>query len=308
MTVQKGLKEHLEQIDGCKVLEAEPMHRYTSFKIGGPADFLVEPKSVEALQKILKVVSEADVPYFILGKGSNLLVGDLGIRGVVIKLTELNKIEIEGNRVIAGAGVTLARLANAALDAQLTGLEFASGIPGTLGGAIVMNAGAYDGEMKDVITRVVALTSTGERKEITNAEAEFTYRHSIFLENHWIIAEAEMELQAGDPVQIRARMTDLNCRRKEKQPLEYPSAGSTFKRPPGHFAGALIDQTGLRGYSIGDAQVSEKHCGFVINRGNATGQEILQLIQYIRDQVQAKYGVELEPEVRLVGEFSQFEE
>lgn len=304
MHVQKEVKEHLRQIDGCKVLEAEPMHRYTSFKIGGPADLLVEPNSIEALQNILKVISKANVPYFILGKGSNLLVGDLGIRGVVIKLTELNQIVIDGRRISAGAGVTLAKLANAALDAKLTGLEFASGIPGTLGGAVVMNAGAYDGEMKDVITRVIAFTPDGEKKEISNAEAEFSYRHSLFQENGWIVAAAEMELQEGDPTEIRVKMNDLNFRRKDKQPLEYPSAGSTFKRPPGYFAGALIDQSGLRGYSIGDAQVSEKHCGFVINRGHATAEDVLRLIHYVQDQVQEKHGVDLEPEIRLVGEFT----
>lgn len=307
MNVRKDLRERLEQIDGCTVREEEPMHRYTSFKTGGPADLFVEPISAEALQHILRVVSAANVPYFILGKGSNLLVGDLGIRGVVIKTTGLNEIRISGTRISAGAGVTLAKLANAALDANLTGLEFASGIPGTLGGAVVMNAGAYDGEMKNVLSGVTALTPAGERKEISNAEAEFTYRHSIFLENGWIVVEAEMELQLGDPAAIREKMNDLNCRRKDKQPLEYPSAGSTFKRPPGYFAGALIDQSGLRGYRIGDAQVSEKHCGFVINRGNATAQDILRLIQYVQDQVKEKHGVDLEPEIRLVGEFSRTE-
>lgn len=298
------IKKRLSQIPGCKVKDNEPLYPYTSFKIGGPADILVEPADIDSLQEVMQVAAEAQVPYFILGKGSNLLVGDLGIRGLVIVMNQLSQIQVLGTRLRAGAGVTLAKLAVHALEAGLTGLEFASGIPGTLGGAVVMNAGAYDGEMKDVITQVIALTPAGERRTISNADAEFAYRHSIFQENGWIVAEVELELCKGETEKIRAKMNELNSRRKEKQPLEYPSAGSTFKRPTGYYAGGLIEQSGLKGYSVGDAQVSEKHAGFVINRGKASAVEVLRLIRHVQQTVYEQHGVNLEPEVRLVGEFS----
>ncbi|AZR72125.1 UDP-N-acetylenolpyruvoylglucosamine reductase [Anoxybacter fermentans] len=302
------IKKVLCKISGCKIIENAPMSQYTSFKIGGPADLMVEPTNCEGLQKILQFFSRANVPYFVLGKGSNLLVGDRGIRGVVIKMTGLNYIRIEGNRITAGAGVTLAKLASCALESELTGLEFASGIPGTLGGAVVMNAGAYGGEMKDIITQVIAYTPAGEKKVLTNEEIGFGYRKSIFQKNGWIVVEAEMKLKKGDPVEIRAKMIDLNNRRKEKQPLEYPSAGSVFKRPKGYYVGALIEEAGLKGYTIGDAQVSQKHAGFIINRGNATAKDVLSLIRYIQKRVWEMEGVELEPEIRLVGEFNSDED
>lgn len=302
------VKKALNQISGCQVSENARLADYTSFKIGGPADLLVEPIDLESLQQILQTVAIAGNSYFLLGKGSNLLVGDLGIRGVVIKMTALNQVKIDGTRITAGAGITLAKLANVALNASLAGLEFASGIPGTLGGAVVMNAGAYGGEMKDVITKVTAFTSTGEKRVLTNVEADFSYRHSAFQKNGWIVAEVEMELKVSDPAKIRAQMNELNQRRKDKQPLEYPSAGSAFKRPPGYYAGALIDEAGLRGFSIGGAQVSEKHAGFIINTGNATAQDVVKLIRHIQALIKEREGVDMEPEVRMVGEFHPIED
>ncbi len=308
MNTLNKVKELLKQIPDCQVLENAIMAKYTTFKIGGSADLMVEPTSLEALQQILLILKDTDIPYFIFGKGSNLLVGDLGIRGVVIRMNGLNNIKIDDTRIIAEAGISLAKIASVALNANLTGLEFASGIPGTLGGAIFMNAGAYGGEMKDVVTKITVLTQQGEKKILTNEEAMFSYRHSIMQERGWIVVEIEMVLEKGDPIEIRRIMNDLNNRRKEKQPLEYPSAGSTFKRPPGYYAGALIEEAGLKGYNIGGAQVSDKHAGFVINKGNATAQDVLRLIQYIQNQIKKKVGVEMEPEVKMIGEFSSDEE
>ncbi|MCK4258258.1 MAG: UDP-N-acetylmuramate dehydrogenase [Halanaerobiales bacterium] len=302
------VKDLLKQIPDCQVTENALLAEYTTFKIGGPADILVQPLTIEGLQQILMVIADKDVPYFILGKGSNILVGDLGIRGVIIRMNSLNLIKIDGTRVIAQSGVTLAKLASAALNASLTELEFASGIPGTLGGAVVMNAGAYGGEMKDVVTKVIAFTPKGEKKMLSKEEMKFSYRHSILQENNWIVAEVEMELKKRDPSEIRKIMNDLNNRRKEKQPLEYPSAGSTFKRPLGYYAGTLIEQAGLKGYSVGEAQVSEKHAGFVINKGNASASDVLRLIRHIQNQIRLMEGVEMDPEVRLVGEFDSIEE
>lgn len=302
------IKEALSQIPGCQVQANARLAEYTSFKIGGPADLLVEPTDPASLQQILQTLSEAQVPFFLLGKGSNLLVGDLGIRGVVIRMTALDYVRVEENRIIAGSGITLAKLANAALKANLAGLEFASGIPGTLGGAVVMNAGAYGGEMKDVISKVTAYTPKGEKKVLTNGESAFSYRHSGFQQNGWIVAEVELELTADEPDQIRERMNDLNQRRKDKQPLEYPSAGSAFKRPPGYYAGALIDEAGLRGFQIGGAQVSEKHAGFIINTGDATAKDVVRLIRHIQAAIKEREGVDMEPEVRMVGEFEPMED
>ena len=297
--------DKLKKINDCKVVENASMKEYTSFKIGGPADIMVEPSSISALQEVLKLASATDISYFILGKGSNLLVGDLGFRGIVIKLTGLDEIQVEDNLIRAQAGTTLAKVAKAALDAELAGLEFASGIPGSLGGAVFMNAGAYGGEMKDVVTKVIALTRDGEKKIVSGEEAQFGYRESIFHKEDWIVVEANMELEKGNPEEIRAKMNDLNGRRKDKQPLDYPSAGSIFKRPPGHYAGALIEGAHLKGVSIGGAQVSPKHAGFIVNTGEATAKDVRDLIRHIQDTVREKDGVDLETEVRFIGEFKQ---
>lgn len=287
-----------------KVLVKEPMALHTTFRIGGPADYFVLPSDEKELAGILKICSEEKVPYFILGNGSNLLVGDHGYRGVVIQLYKnFDGISVEGTAVRARAGAMLIRVAKEAGKAGLTGMEFASGIPGTIGGAMVMNAGAYGGEMKDVVTSVTVLTPLGEIKTLTGEEMNFRYRGSVVEDESYVVLEAVMELKKGDASKIRERMEELSARRKMKQPLEYPSAGSTFKRPEGYFAGKLIMDSGLRGYQVGGAQISEKHCGFVINKGGATAADVLQLIHDVSAKVQEKFGVPLEPEVKKIGEF-----
>lgn len=276
---------------------------YTTFKIGGPADILVAPKTVGELQAIMTELHHAGLEPLVLGCGSNVLIRDGGVRGVVIVLNELqHTIHCEGNRLIAGAGFTLKEISERALAENLTGLEFAIGIPGTLGGAVFMNAGAYDGEMKHIVHRVDSVDNQGQLHSYRGCELDFAYRHSIFHDNHEIIVEVEMELAPGNPADIKAKMDDLTFKRESKQPLEYASAGSTFKRPPGLFAGTLIDQTGLKGLAVGDAEVSTKHAGFVINKGKATAHEVLSLIKEVQARVKAAHGVNLETEVRIIGE------
>lgn len=254
----------------------EPMKKHTTFRVGGPADFYITPTEVSQIANIIRLCKEEQIPYFILGNGSNLLVSDQGYRGVVIQVYKnLNQIHVEGCKIKAQAGVLLSQIAKKALDAGLTGFEFASGIPGTLGGAAVMNAGAYGGEMKDVLVSVTALDQNGNILTLKAEDLKLGYRTSIIKEKGYIVVEAELELQAGDKEQIQKRMEELKVQRVTKQPLEFPSAGSTFKRPTGYFAGKLIQDAGLRGYRVGDAQVAEKHCGFVINRGEATAAEII---------------------------------
>ncbi len=297
--------EKLQKIVGeGKVLVNEPMSSHTTFRIGGPADYFVAPENTEALQKILKVCKDAKIPYFILGNGSNLLVGDKGFRGVVIQLYKnLSEIRIEGTKITAQAGAMLIRVAKEAAKAGLTGLEFASGIPGTIGGAMVMNAGAYGGEMKDVVTAVTVLTGDGEVVTLTGEAMNFCYRGSVIEEKGYIVLEAVMELKARNQEEIQSRMEELSVQRKTKQPIEYPSAGSTFKRPEGYFAGKLIMDAGLRGLKVGGAQVSEKHCGFVINAGGATAADVMELIRKVSETVEKQFGVMLEPEVKRIGEF-----
>lgn len=286
-----------------KVLTGEPMSRHTTFRVGGPADVLVRP-TVEQLAGVLGLCREYGEPYTLIGNGSNLLVGDGGIRGVVIELAEpAGAIEVNGNEITAQAGAMLAKIANTAAAAGLAGMEFASGIPGTIGGAVVMNAGAYGGEMKDILVHVKVLNEQGEEKELTVEELELGYRSSCILEKHYLITEATVRLTPGHEEEIRAKMKELNEKRIEKQPLSYPSAGSTFKRPEGYFAGKLIMDAGLRGYTVGGAQVSEKHCGFVINKGGATAADIRQLMQDVSEKVYEQYGVRLEPEVKMTGDF-----
>ena len=297
------LNELKEKIDDSWIHENEPMKQHTTFRVGGPADVLVTP-DMESLPEVIALCKKYNFPYHIVGNGSNLLVGDKGIRGLVLSFgKEAEAIRLDGNHMTVAAGTILAKAAAEAAKNSLTGLEFAAGIPGSLGGAIVMNAGAYGGEMKDVVVSAKVLTPEGEIKELSNKELELSYRHSCIPENDYIVLEATLELVPGEESAIRETMADFKNRRVEKQPLEYPSAGSTFKRPEGYFAGKLIQDANLRGYQVGGAQVSEKHCGFVINKGNATAQDVLQLIQDVKRIVYDTFQVELEPEVKMIGEF-----
>lgn len=292
-----------ERFSKSEILIDEPMKNHTSFKIGGPADILLIPKEIEQISQAVTLCKELDVDYFIMGNGSNLLVSDKGIRGVVIKISEnLNDVKVEGNKIIAQSGILLSKLSKVALKHSLTGLEFASGIPGSLGGAITMNAGAYGGEMKDVVTLVRCIDENGEIIEFTNEQMKFGYRSSIIDERELIVIEVEMELKKGNYEDIKNYMDELTQKRTSKQPLNLPSAGSTFKRPEGYYAGKLIEDAGLRGLRFGDAQVSEKHCGFVVNLGNATCNDVLNLIKVIQKTVRDKFGVELKTEVKIIGE------
>ncbi|MCB6416180.1 UDP-N-acetylmuramate dehydrogenase [Faecalimonas umbilicata] len=299
------VKDELEKVLGRqKVLLQEPMKKHTTFRVGGPADYFVMPETKDEIRRIITVCRECGTPFYIIGNGSNLLVSDKGYRGVIIQLyKEMSKIETEGNVIRADAGASLARVANAALEAGLTGFEFASGIPGTLGGACVMNAGAYGGEMKDVLLSVTALAADGEFLTIPKDRLELGYRTSVFARKGYIVVEALLELKEGSKEAIRQKMEELREKRITKQPLEYPSAGSTFKRPEGYFAGKLIQDAGLRGYRVGGAQVSEKHCGFVINCGNASAADVDELMKQVSAKVEEQFGVTLEPEVKRLGEF-----
>lgn len=281
----------------------EPMNRHTSFRIGGPADLLVMPKTERAVCSAVKAARQAQLPLTVLGNGSNVLVRDEGIRGVVLCLgTEYGEVHIDGTTVQAQTGALLSVLASEALKNQLTGLEFAGGIPGSLGGALFMDAGAYGGQMADVVVSSRYYDAqTDTIGTLTGEEHAFGYRTSAYKDHpQWVALSATMQLQTGDPAEIKAKMDDFSQRRRDKQPLNYPSAGSTFKRPEGYFAGKLIQDAGLMGYTVGGAQVSEKHAGFVINRGGATCSDVLALIDHVREEVLRQFGVELEPEVRLL--------
>lgn len=282
----------------------EPMSRHTTFRVGGAADFFVEIGSPDELMDIIHYLTETDRAYFILGNGSNLLVGDKGYEGVILHLGErFNGITVEGNTIIAQAGALLSTVAKTAAKSGLSGMEFAAGIPGTMGGAVVMNAGAYEGEMKQIVTKVTVMTREGEILELDNETMEFGYRTSIVKNRPFIVLSAEISLEKGDAASIQDKMDDFNKRRRNKQPLEYPSAGSTFKRPEGHYAGKLIMDAGLRGYRIGGAQVSNKHCGFVVNTGNAAAADIREVIEEVQEKVKDKFHVSLEPEVIFLGDF-----
>ena len=286
-----------------QVLKDEPMSRHTTFRIGGPADYFVCPDR-EQIAAVLAVAKKCGMAITVIGNGSYLLVGDKGIRGLVVEIgSAMNQIMVDKNHITAGAGALLSQVAAKAAAAELGGMEFAAGIPGSVGGAVTMNAGAYGGEMKDILRTVTVLTPEGELKTLDVSEMDLSYRHSCVPEQQYIVLEAEIELGYKPEEEIRAQMEELRNKRIEKQPLEYPSAGSTFKRPEGYFAGKLIMDAGLRGYRVGDAQVSEKHCGFVINRKNASAQEVRQLMQDVQDKVKAQFGVMLEPEVKMLGEF-----
>lgn len=279
----------------------EPMKKHTSFKIGGVADIFIKVKSVQELQYIIEVAKKENILVTIIGNGSNLLVKDNGIRGIVIMLN-MDKIEIEDTIVTVEAGVKLGFLAQKLLKEELTGFEFAAGIPGSIGGAVRMNAGAYGGEMKDIIVETKCLTPSGEIVTLSNEEQEFSYRHSIFMENRYIVLETKIKLRKGNKDEIKAKMDDYAQQRKEKQPISLPSAGSTFKRGTDFVTAKVIDECGLKGFSIGDAQVSTKHAGFVINNGNATAEDVLRLIEHVQKVVLEKTGKKIELEIEVLGE------
>ena len=298
------IKKFCDLLGEERVFTGEAMSRHTTFKIGGPADYFLMPDKGTDVGRIVKICKESGIPYFILGNGSNLLVGDGGYRGAVIQIYKnMSSVTVEGTEIIAQAGALLSSVAAAAKNASLTGFEFAGGIPGTMGGAVVMNAGAYGGEMKDVLTEVTVMDDEGEIITLPADKLELGYRTSIIKTAGYIVLEAKLQLKEGDPEVIRETMKDLTIRRTTKQPLEYPSAGSTFKRPEGYFAGKLIMDSGLAGYQVGGAQVSEKLCGFVINAGGATARDVRTLMDDVRDVVYKKYGVTLEPEVKFLGDF-----
>ena len=293
----------LETLPSTRVREEEYLRHHTTFKIGGPADLFVEPTTMAELSFALRTIHEFDVPVTIIGCGSNILVKDGGIRGAVVSVRHMTQImDCNDNVLCIGSGYMLKEASEFAWENGLTGLEFAIGIPGTLGGAVFMNAGAYDGEMSHVVTAVRAVDFQGNIKEYDASHLDFGYRHSVFHDNHEVIGEVIMTLKPGDKNVIKARMDELTEKRESKQPLEFASAGSTFKRPPGYFAGTLIEQTGLKGLSVGDAQVSHKHAGFVINTGSASAKDVLDLIAEVQRRVYDQHGVHLEPEVRMIGE------
>ena len=312
---QTFVKSVTEQLPQLGLLRDEPMKKHTTFRIGGPADYYAEP-DMSQISKLIEMAKAYDMPVTVIGNGSNLLVGDKGIRGLVIGIGKgMSEIEVTEavaqdftaqdncHIITAGAGAILAAVAAKAAEASLSGLEFASGIPGSVGGAVVMNAGAYGGEIKDVLIDATVLTADGELKTVTRDELDLSYRHSIVPEKGYIVLSARFRLTPKPKDEIKSYMAELRAKRVEKQPLEYPSAGSTFKRPEGYFAGKLIMDAGLRGYSVGDAQVSEKHCGFVVNKGEAAAADVLTLIKDVQETVLKQFGVKLEPEVKMIGEF-----
>ncbi len=303
MKLKDSFIKSIEEIVGSDNIKLdELMKKHTTFKVGGPADLLVYPSTYEMVKKVIAACKANNVEYFLMGNGSNLIVKDGGFRGVVIKVDRLNEIKVSDSFVTAQCGAVLSSVAKAALENSLTGLEFASGIPGYIGGAVAMNAGAYGGEMSQVLEKVLVIDNENNIIELTIDELELGYRTSAILKYGYIVLETTMRLTQGEKNEIKTRMNDLAVQRRTKQPLEYPSAGSTFKRPVGYFAGKLIQDAGLRGATIGGAQVSEKHSGFVINTGDATASDILNLIKHVQDEVYKQFGVELNTEVRIIGE------
>lgn len=303
--MNKEIIAQFQDIVGTEqVLIQEPMKNHTTFRIGGPADCFIRPQDAGQVERILHICRENGTPWFVLGNGSNLLVSDQGFPGVIIQIfRNMSTIRVNGERLVVQAGALLSAVASRALKEGLSGLEFASGIPGTMGGAVVMNAGAYGGEMKDVIESVTVLDGDGKVRCLTREELQMGYRTSLVKKEGYTVLEAVLKLEQGDPAVISARMEELKEQRVSKQPLEYPSAGSTFKRPEGYFAGKLIMDSGLRGFQVGGAQISQKHCGFVINTGDATAQDVVQLISQVQDIVYEKFQVKLEPEIRFLGTF-----
>ena len=300
--------QKLAEVLACRIplerlLCGEPMKCHTTFQIGGPADLLVMPATPEEASFVFSEAEKSSVPITVIGNGSNLLVRDKGIRGLVVKFgPAMAEIQHAGTTVTAGGGALLSDVAQYAAAQNLTGMEFAVGIPGSIGGAVYMNAGAYDGEMSRIVTKVTAVCPEGTIGMYSRADLQFSYRHSVFQANRCVICQVELELAVGDPVAIESLMADLTCKRNDKQPLEFPSAGSTFKRPSGFFAGTLIEQAGCKGLTVGGAQVSEKHAGFLINTGGATATDVLQLIRQVQSIVKARFDVDLVPEVIVLGE------
>ncbi|MFR4163626.1 MAG: UDP-N-acetylmuramate dehydrogenase [Paraclostridium sordellii] len=296
-------KNLLNILDKEGIYLNEPMKNHISFKVGGPADFLLKPKTEDEIKRLIEFFKNENIPYIVIGNGSNLLVKDGGIRGVVIKIADnFNKFEIEDTKVIAQSGALLSFMGKAILNKSLTGFEFAAGIPGTLGGAIAMNAGAYGGEMKDIVKSVRLMDSKGNIIELSNKEMEFEYRRSLISKSDYIVLSAIMELKEGNFDEIKGYMKELTKSRVTKQPLNLPSAGSTFKRPEGHFAAKLIEDSGLKGLTLGGARVSEKHSGFVVNIGDAKAKDIIELINVVKSTVYSKFGVMLEEEVKILGD------
>ena len=283
------------------IINAE-MKKYVHFRVGGPADILLIPESKEQVIKSIKICKENNIPYFVVGNGSNLLVKDGGVKGVVIKLNEVKNINVYDETIEAECGAMLKDVSNAALEKSLTGFEFACGIPGTVGGAVFMNAGAYDGEISHVIDSAEVIDNDGNIRTLSKEELDLGYRSSIIMKKNYIVLSAKFNLKNGEVRKIKEIVEDLTYKRESKQPLEYPSAGSTFKRPTGYYAGKLIQDAGLKGYTMGGAAVSEKHSGFVINKNNATAKDILDLIAHIQNEVKKQFGVDLHPEVRIIGE------
>lgn len=293
----------IELLGEDKIKLNEPMGNHTTFKIGGPADVMVLPRTIADIKTTVAYCRQNQYPLFIFGLGSNLIVRDKGIRGVVIKIgNNLKDMNVSGHEIYAQAGIRLSELARKAADQSLSGLEFAEGIPGSLGGAVVMNAGAYDGEMKDIVTEAEAISSSGIERVFTAAAMDFRYRHSIFQYNDYVIVAVKMKLKPGARPEILSKMQEYAHSRREKQPLEYPSAGSVFRRPDGFYVGPMVEQMGLKGLSIGGAQVSQKHAGFIINTGTTTASDVLELIELIKKAAREQFGVELQTEIRVVGE------
>lgn len=290
----------IEDLNQISILEQEPMQKHTTFRIGGAAKYFAMPKNVDEIMTLIRYCQEQELPYCVLGNGSNVLFTDNGYEGMIIRIgSAMSEIRVDGTSVYAQAGAILARVASLVYEAGLTGMEFAAGIPGSIGGAIVMNAGAYGGEMKDIVSYVEVLSTNGSFRRYTGDEMEFSYRHSI-IDADKIVVGVGLTLEHGDKTAILDRMNELAEARRSKQPLEYPSAGSTFKRPQGYFAAKLIDDSGLRGYRVGGAMVSEKHCGFVVNVGQASSADVQAVMRHVQDVVKEKYGVVLEPEVRII--------
>ena len=291
----------IQEFPEINIKKQEPLSKYTFTHTGGEADWLAFPENDEQVQQLLKFVKKNDMPLTVIGNASNLIVRDGGIAGLVVIVTGMNQIKVEGNNVMAQAGATYIKTTQVARDHSLTGLEFAAGIPGSIGGAVFMNAGAYGGETKFAVKSATIMLPTGEIKELTNEELDFGYRHSSVQDNHGIVLEATFELKPGDKENITAQMDELNARRAAKQPLELPSCGSVFKRPTGYFAGKLIHDAGLQGYTSGGAQVSKKHAGFIVNIDNGTATDYLNVIHHVQKVVKDKFGVSLETEVRIIG-------
>ncbi|MBD8086429.1 UDP-N-acetylmuramate dehydrogenase [Limosilactobacillus sp. c11Ua_112_M] len=291
----------IQEFPQINIKKQEPLSKYTFTHTGGKADWLAFPENVEQVQQLVKFVKKNDIPLTVIGNASNLIVRDGGIAGLVLIVTGMNQIKVEGNNVVAQAGATYIKTTQVARDHSLTGLEFAAGIPGSIGGAVFMNAGAYGGETKFAVKSATIMLPTGEIQELTNEELDFGYRHSSVQDNHGIVLEATFELKPGDKEEITAQMDELNARRAAKQPLELPSCGSVFKRPTGYFAGKLIHDAGLQGYTSGGAQVSKKHAGFIVNIDNGTATDYLNVIHHVQEVVKNKFGVSLETEVRIIG-------